>query len=182
VDEAQAGIRTIPLEGQTNTHPSKSARLVATTNGWTAALDLSRKNGDVLVKTPNKTAAAQPNVWDALEKFKEEGGWEKNQATKTPNATATTPTFTEVSDRLMERKLVGKWKSESNYVTFFAGGQGADQEINASKGDSFTWAVKKGMLVIREWSASEEITFKFFDNDTLEMRSEGHGSKFKRVN
>lgn len=42
VDEAQAGIKTIPLEGESNTHPAKSARLVATTNGWTAAYDLSQ--------------------------------------------------------------------------------------------------------------------------------------------
>jgi tetratricopeptide (TPR) repeat protein len=42
IDEAQSGIKTIPLEGETYTHPSKTARLVATTNGWTAAYDLSR--------------------------------------------------------------------------------------------------------------------------------------------
>jgi tetratricopeptide (TPR) repeat protein len=42
IEEAQSGIKTIPLEGESNTHPSKTARLVATTNGWTAAYDLSR--------------------------------------------------------------------------------------------------------------------------------------------
>jgi tetratricopeptide (TPR) repeat protein len=42
VEQAQAVIQTIPLEGESKTHPSKTARLVATTNGWTAAYDLNR--------------------------------------------------------------------------------------------------------------------------------------------
>lgn len=37
LEEAQAGINSLPLENETKTHPPKTARLVAVTNGWTKA-------------------------------------------------------------------------------------------------------------------------------------------------
>jgi IrrE N-terminal-like domain len=37
LEEAQAGIKALPLENDSKTHPPKNARLVAVTNGWTKA-------------------------------------------------------------------------------------------------------------------------------------------------
>ena len=149
VDEAQAGIKTIPLEGQSSTHPAKSARLVATTNGWTAALDLSRKNGEIHVKTPDKTVPM--------------------------------PTFTEVSDGLLENKLVGKWKGfrSSYYMCNFQ----TNGKITMSsytkwgetiKATDFEWTIKAGRLLIGDKILKKDTyDLKIIDAKTITIRWEG---------
>jgi hypothetical protein len=148
VDEAQAGIKTIPLDGQTNTHPSKSARLVATTNGWTAAYDLSRKSGDI-IPTPPKTAA--------------------------------TPTFTEVSDRLLENRLLGKWTCEGGSMSFLIGGKGTQQAVDDTKESFFTWSVKSGNIITNQRGETDSNVVKFLDNNTIEIGVRENKLTFKRV-
>ena len=156
VDEAQAGIKTIPLEGQTNTHPSKSARLVATTNGWTAAYDLSRKNGEVEVKMPDKPVS--------------------------------TPTFTEVSDRLLENKLMGPWKGTiSSKVTFefFNNGSVTILFYNRfgliTKAREFQWAIEGGRLLMGSKTLKEDkYDLKIIDAKTIHILWEGKLLKLQR--
>jgi hypothetical protein len=149
VDEAQAGIKTIPLEGQSSTHPSKSARLVATTNGWTAAYDLSRKNEEV---------------------------------NSTPSTKTSTPSFTEVSDRLMENKLLGKWESEPGALSFLTGGRGIEQTLDEPNGNPFTWSVKNGSLIVSYGTANvSSDVVKFLDNNTFEIGEGVKKSTFTRV-
>jgi hypothetical protein len=160
VDEAQAGIKTIPLEGQTNTHPSKSARLVATTNGWTAAYDLSRKNGEIEVKMPEKPVS--------------------------------TPTFTEVSDRLLENKLVGKWQSKvlssDNYLFNFRNtGNGSLDVYNRfgqnTGATAFEWEIKAGRLLIGDKNLKEDnFDLKIIDAKTIEIRWVGKLLELQKSN
>ena len=72
LEEAQAGIQGLPLENETNTHPPKSARMTAVTNGWTKAketepvLEKSKDSPPSVkkYKTPpnnnNKTTSTNP--------------------------------------------------------------------------------------------------------------------------
>jgi Peptidase family M48 len=149
VDEAQAGIKTIPLEGQTATHPSKTARLVATTNGWTAAYDLSRKNGDGEVKMPDKPVS--------------------------------TPTFTEVSDRLLENRLLGKWTCEGGSMSFLIGGKGTEQAVEDTKESFFTWSVKSGNIITNQRGETDSNVVKFLDNNTIEIGERENKLTFNRV-
>jgi hypothetical protein len=147
VDEAQAGIKTIPLEGQTATHPSKSARLVATTNGWTAAYDLSRK---------------------------------KEEISNAPNINGSKPSFTEVSDRLLENKLVGTWKAiTSYYVLYFYNNKNGTMFLYSKFGEilkktDFEWEIKAGRLFIGDKILKEDkYNLKIIDPKTIEIRWEG---------
>jgi hypothetical protein len=156
VDEAQAGIKTIPLEGQTNTHPSKSARLVATTNGWTAAYDLSRKKEEVEVKMPDIPVS--------------------------------TPSFTEVSDRLLENKLMGTWKGTiSSKVTFEFLNDGNVTILFynifglITEARGFQWAIKGGRLLMGSKTLKEDkYDLKIIDAKTIEILWEEKLLKLQR--
>jgi hypothetical protein len=153
VDESQAGIKTIPLEGQTNTHPSKSARLVATTNGWTAALDLSLGRQPKMVN--------QPRV--SLER-----------PIKPTPTKVEMPTFTEVSDRLMENKLIGNWNGMTSFHVFHFRklGSGGMLLYNDNReiimGTDFEWAIKAGHLLIgNKILIEDKYEFKFINDNTI---------------
>ncbi len=162
-EEAQSGIQTIALEGESSTHPPKSARLVATTNGWTAAYDLSIGRQPKVVEQP------RANV---------------EKPVKPTPTKAEMPTFTEVSDRLLEYKLVGKWTSKDWSVTFSPDGNSITQDLVSLEVDSnYTWKVKNGNLIsIDKKQKSEEQGIRFIDENTFEVSSkEGEAIRFKRV-
>lgn len=108
LDEVLAGIESMPLAGETNTHPPKSARVAAVANGWKKQDELLRGNQPAAQpETSSPTPANQPV--------------NQPEKAKTELATGLTPA----------QRLTGTWEASEtldglSYIiryTFMANGQ-----------------------------------------------------------
>jgi hypothetical protein len=91
LEQAQAGIKTFSLEGETTTHPSKTARLESVAQGWVQAKEMQPINEEKTTEIPHI-------------KPKQQTGDVK---------------FTEVSDNIAFGKIIGKWQSENAFKEIY---------------------------------------------------------------
>ena len=138
LEQAQAGINTFSLEGETKTHPPKQARLNAVANGWKQAQE-NRPQMDEETPNDEDKPAPKPVKKDPPKPSVE------------PTKPVAQPNFTEVSDNILQRNVVGTWYSNANNVEvlikIYDNGQweaASTANGQITSGSVGTWAISSG--------------------------------------
>jgi hypothetical protein len=185
LEQAQAGINTFGLEGETTTHPSRRARLEAVAQGWKQSQELTPRADDnaPIVDTKNvNNSETRKN-----ENAKDNSSMMPPYVPDKTNDSKAKPTYTEVSDNILAQKVVGKWytngiNANGSYETLvfiYANGQFEAAYSNnyvISGGSVGTWYIKNGvyhetvtMFNFQTVNIFSKLSVKFLNDNAISL-------------